>query len=349
MFSFLHKKKIEEAEEKAVNEQTSPLFRIMSIFNSDDSEKRFCNNNICAFHIGNGYVLSVAHNLKPSAGIPRSMPEEEYQVMLNSVPQNIIGVFNNAFTLDTTTNKRHLNIPIDQNTLMQLSSNLSQVNYDNRWLTFYERNICKPFLVLQFRDNLFYKDTELTANINPNHRFHEPDLSRYTFLLELELVEAFYSVDYALYRIVEDESLIKKIPSFEIDFNVMGSKNSIFCLQSAPSNNLGRLINTAEIEGVLDHWSSFKDDIGGNYNMEGLRYLVKGYFRFGSSGAPYVRYNPHTKTFKVTAIQSEASPIQLMINNNRNGNFQYINAIVSPIKNIEKDLKRIMESNDDKL
>lgn len=343
MFSFSTKKKLREAEEKAVNEQTSPLLRVMSLFNDSEPQRRVFNNNICAFHIGNGYILSVAHNLRAESGLPRSLPEAEYQAMRNIVPQAVRNVFDTAYVLDAQTNKRHLTVPIDQATMTQMSTSLNQVNYDTRWVTLYERGICKPFLIFQFRDNLFYNDSELTNLIDPNHRFHEPALGRHTFLVEVELVEAFYSVDYALYKIVGNESLIAKIPSFDIDFEVLGSKDNLFCLQSAPVDNLGRLLNTAELEGVLDHWNCFPDRIGGNYMMEGLRYLAKGYFRFGSSGAPYLRYDRRTQTFKINAIQSEASGIQLMINGNRNNNFQYINAIASPIKNIESDLKRIME------
>lgn len=342
MFSCFNKKNLKHAEEKAVHEQTSPLFRIMSLFDDEDPQRRKFNNNICAFHIGNGYILSVAHSLRSEASILSSLPEVEYQTMRNSVAGNIRNVFDAAYTLDTQTNKRYLNNPINQNILTQLSIGLKTANYDTRWITLYDRGMCKPFLIFQFRENLFYQDSELADGINQNHRFHEPKLFRHTFLLEVELVEAFYSVDYALYRIVGNESLIQKIPSFDIDYEVIGSKNNLFCLQSAPIDNLGRLLNTAEMEGILDHWNLFPDSIGGNYSMDGLRYLIKGYFRFGSSGAPYLKYDLRSKAFKINAIQSEASPIQLTINNNRNGNFQYINAIASPIKNIKEDLERIL-------
>ena len=94
----------------------------------------------------------------------------------------------------------------------------------------------------------------------------------------------------------------------------------------------------AQIEGYLDHHGTFMDRIGGNYTFEGLRYLIKGYFRFGSSGAPYVFYDQENKKFKVNAVQSEACPIQLSISNNRDGNFQYVNALASPLSIIEEKL-----------
>lgn len=58
-----------------INEQTSPLFRIMWVYNSNDVIRKQFANNICAFHIGNGYILSVAHNLKTESGIVNSMDE----------------------------------------------------------------------------------------------------------------------------------------------------------------------------------------------------------------------------------------------------------------------------------
>ena len=55
------------------NEQTSPLFRIMWLYNADEPTRRQFENNICAFHIGNGLILSVAHNLKTEAKILKSI------------------------------------------------------------------------------------------------------------------------------------------------------------------------------------------------------------------------------------------------------------------------------------
>ena len=110
-------------------------------------------------------------------------------------------------------------------------------------------------------------------------------------------------------------------------------------MQSSPGGFLGRLLNKAHIEGFLDHHGTFVDRIGGNYTFEGTRYLIKGYFRFGSSGAPYVYYDPESDQFKINAIQSEACPIQLLINNSQAGNFQYVNALGSPIKIIEERIQ----------
>lgn len=343
MFSFKSKNSLGKVKEDIVNEQKSPLFRIMAIFNSDEPTRRRFGNNICAFHIGNGYILSVAHNLRSIAGVPSSMPENEYQSLLLLLDPTQQTSFNASYSLDAQTQKRYLNPAVNQTGIQLLANILDQINYDNRWLTFYERNICKPFLIFELRGDKFYGDDAATQQINPAHIYYEPAASRYTFLLELELVEAFYSNDYALYRIVNrNPEVLSKIPFAEIDYEIYTeSDKDFFCLQSAPADNLGRLLNVAEIEGLLDHWSVFSDKIGRNYVMDGLRYLIKGYFRFGSSGAPYFKYDSSSGTFKINAIQSAASPIQLSINGSQNGNFQYINAIASPIRNIEARLKEL--------
>ncbi len=341
-FQLFSKNKLRQEEEKCVNEKTSPLLRIMSVFDDSDIPRRSFFNNICAFHIGNGYILSVAHNLRTECGLLKSMPETEYQSMMALIPEQQRALFNNSYVVDRQTSKRYLNTNLDATLIQQMQVILNQSRYDTRWVSLYEHEVCRPFLIAQFRDNLFYSDEEATSLISENHRFHEPSLGRYTFLIEVELVEAFYSSDYALYKIVGNEDLISKIPFFELDFRMLGSNDKLNCLQSAPVDNLGRLFNDADIEGILDHWNNFPDRIQGNYLMDGLRYLVKGYFRFGSSGAPYLIFDSRTRKFKVNAIQSEASGIQLMINGNRNNSYQYINAIASPIKNIETELKRIL-------
>jgi hypothetical protein len=90
----------------------------------------------------------------------------------------------------------------------------------------------------------------------------------------------------------------------------------------------------------MEQHAIFADNIGGNYFFEGLRYLLKGYFRFGSSGAPYFIYNKENNCFEVNALQSEASPIQLSINNSQEGNYQYVNAIATPLNIVKEKLTK---------
>lgn len=327
-----------------VNEETSPLFRIMAAYNDNDPRKRQFDNNICAFHIGKGFILSVAHNLRIKKPLLPSIPENIYQDrIINNLSQNDRTIFDANYTLDNNTDKRHL-AAIQNNVAQQLAQKLESIRFDSRFVSMYNDGICKPFLIIQFRDNIFYNDETLTQEINPNHIFHEAQLSRNTFIFELELVEAFFNEDISCYRIINtDERVINKIPKINLDFKIYDkSENNFFCLQSAPIDNLGRLLNKAKIEGLLDHWNIFKDNIHGNYIFEGTRYLIEGYFRFGSSGAPYLIYNAKKREFSVNAIQSEACPIQLSINNNKKGNFQYVNAIASPLKIVEKRLKDII-------
>lgn len=131
MFNSNAKRKI-AAIEKIVDEQYSPLFRIMSVYDSDDSSKRRFGNNICAFHISHGYVLSVAHNLRTPAGVPNSLPEKEYQNILNILNSTQKLNFNTSYALDNISNKRHLNTGIEPSQLQQLGTILNQVNYDDR-------------------------------------------------------------------------------------------------------------------------------------------------------------------------------------------------------------------------
>lgn len=323
------------------HEQTSPLFRIMWVHNADEPHRKQFENNVCAFHIGNGYVLSVSHNLKKEAQSFKSIENAIYLTdifpFLNSEQAHF---FETCFPLDLNTQKRYLTVN-NPNDFQQIIHLLQQINFDTRWVTLTQRNICKSYLILQFKNNQFYNNLDLTRYFNPSTAFSEPAINRHTFLVEVELVEAFYSEDLALYKIVNTApEVIAAIPSLEVDYSIRNdNQENYYCLQSSPTSEIGKLLNKAQIEGFTEHFSIFQERIGGNYTLEGLRYLIKGYFRFGSSGAPYVVFDSKSGQFKVNAVQSEACPIQLSINNQREGNFQYINAIASPLFAIEERLK----------
>lgn len=333
------------------HEQTSPLFRIMWVQNINDSQRRHFDNNICAFHIGNGYILSVAHNLKIEAKHFKWIENGIYLTnifpYLNSEQTQL---FETCYPLDITTGKRYWNSN-NPNDFQVVIDTLKQINFDTRWITMMERSICTPYLVVQFKDNQFYNNVELTAHFNAATSFTEPSLDRHTFLVEVALVEAFYNEDIALYKIINTpQAIVDAMPSLEVNYTILGDhQENYYCLQSSPTSAIGKLLNKAQIDGFSEHFAVFQDSIGGNYNFNGLRYLIKGYFRFGSSGAPYVVYDSETKTFKVNAIQSEACPIQLSINNQRDGNFQYINAIASPLQIIQKQLEKYLGSTHNKL
>ena len=327
-----------------INEQISPLFRIMWAYNIKEPARKQFGNNICAFHIGNGFILSVAHNLRSEAGIFNSIDDEIYKSHIQPfLDPEKSELFAQYFPLNPTTHKRYLtshDASINQN----LVETLRQINFDTRWVTLSTLKICTPHLIVQFRQNLFYNDSTLTQQFAPEMYFHEPALNRHTFLIELELVKVFYSDDISLYRIVNTSpEIIQKLPRIEINYSILDdTEKNLYCIQSSSNSLLGRMANKAVIEGFVDNWSLFNDRVGGDYVMDGNRYLIKGYFRFGSSGAPYVVYDEKENQFKANAIQSEASPIQLSINKNREGNFQYVNAIASPLNNIKEELNSIL-------
>lgn len=323
------------------HEQTSPLFRIMWTQNINESNRRHFENNICAFHIGNGYILSVAHNLKTEAKIFKSIEES---VFANDIlpylnePQKQL--FLNCFLLDPTVQRRYWN-SANPNDYQAAIDTLRQINFDTRWVTLLEKKICQAHLIVQFKNDQFYNNPELSKHFTSATYFAEPAINRHTFLMEVELVEAFYGDDIALYRIVNTpKEIIEAIPSVTIDYSILSDEQEhYYCLQSSPTSEVGKLLNKAQIEGFTEHFGIFPERIGGNYILEGLRYLIKGYFRFGSSGAPYLVYDAKQNEFKVNAIQSEACPIQLSIDNKRDGNFQYVNAIATPLNNIRERLE----------
>ena len=328
-----------------IDELTSPLQRMMWIYNVEEPQKRTFENNMCTFHIGNGYFLSVAHNLRLQAGYYRSIDEATYKKELLPILDGSQTRFlDQHYFIDEYTHKRYLN-NTDPAGMQKIVEILKQKRFDTRWVTLTQKGICKPYIVFQFRNNAFYNDPSLTPQFNANMLMFDNDSRKYTFLVELELVNAFYGQDIALYRTVNiSQDVISKIPVAELNFQFLDEgTDKLYCLQSSPNGPAGRLLNAATIEGMLDHFGIFPDDIGGNYIFEGFRYLIKGYFRFGSSGAPYLFYDNERGKYVVNAIQSEASGIQLSIKNDREGNFQYINAIASPLYIIKDALQGYMK------
>ena len=326
-----------------INEQTSPLHRIMWIYNVDEPNRRSFENNACAFHIGKGYFLSISHNLRTNAGLFKSIStdiyEKELLYKLDGSQKNLLDQY---YFPDDYTRKLYLN-KADQSAIQNISSILRQKKFDMRWVSLAQRKICVPHLIVQFSTNSFYDSEEALLHFQPYQAFYEEAVRKYTFLLEVELVEAFYSEDIALYRIVNaPDEVINAIPYIDVNTDfIEDDPGSLHCLQSSPNSEAGRLLNDAHIEGIMDHLGIFTDDIGGNYPLNGYRYLVKGYFRFGSSGAPYVVYDPLRSRFVANAIQSEASGIQLSIKNDREGNFQYVNAIASPLHLVKDKLREL--------
>ena len=330
----------------AINDLTSPLFRIMAIQNDLEPQWRQYDNNICAFHIGKGFILSVGHNLRLEATMFKSIREEIYQSEI--VPRlnpDELQHFEQILVPGPVVGKRYLKVN-NQNDVPAFIAALKRINFDTRWVALYGKQIAKPYLLIQQRTPVFYNNPEVYREFNPMLIFVDPHSNRQSYIIETELVEAWYEDDVSLYKIVNTaDAIIDTLPRFEIDPEIYDVSNGdYFCVQSAPSDlNPGRMINEANIEGLVDQYTPFKDSFGGNYNLQGLRYLIKGYFRFGSSGAPYIKFDPASYTFKVNAIQSEACPIQLEIQSNRVGNFQFINAIATPLANVVTQINRHLQ------
>lgn len=325
-----------------INEQSSPLVRIMWLYNATEPQRRSFESNVCAFHVGNGYFLSVAHNLRVQAGFVRSIDADLYRAeILTKLDGSQNRLMEQYYFTDEHTGKKYLSSN-DATHLHTITNILKQKRFDTRWATLSEKKICTPHAIFQFRSNSFYNDPDVSRMFDTNMQLFDNDARKYTFMVPLELVEAFYSEDIALYRIVDTPAeVIAKIPAVPLSFDFLDEDTTkLYCLQSSPGGQAGRLLNAARIEGALDHFGVFQDDIGGNYLLEGLRYLINGYFRFGSAGAPYLYYDTAADSFVINAIQSEASGIQLSIKNDREGNFQYTNAIASPLYSIKDRLLR---------
>ncbi|MCX5880321.1 MAG: hypothetical protein NTU74_00410 [Deltaproteobacteria bacterium] len=328
--------------EKIYGEISSPLFRIMAGYDIANTNLRRFENNICSFHVGNGVFLSVSHNLIFFNNIPRSLTNADYNQIIAASPQPIQQIIQQNYVLDPVTNKFRWNEnPQNAQQLLQL---FPQIAYDTRYPNLYSKNICKPYLLLQFQQNAFIGNQNLNGRFTNGRYFYEPDINRHTFLVDLILHKIIVSSDIAIYKINEEFSdLFPFIPSIEIDFNIYDIGDSDFyCLQGAPINELGRLLHKSQIEGYIDHFSSQLKFNNQNYIFEGNRYLIKGYFRFGSSGAPYLHYDQVNDQFKVNAVQSEACPLQMMIQGNKDNNAQYVNAIATPLKNIQAELEPLL-------
>src|SRR5438128_2005701 len=122
------KKKLE-----LIDEQISPLFRIMWVFNSEEASRKQFGNNICAFHIGNGYILTVAHNLRSESGLVFSMDESIFQTeIFPALSKAQSQIIQSCYVYDSKTNKRYTNIT-DPNLSNSVIEVFRQIKFDNRW------------------------------------------------------------------------------------------------------------------------------------------------------------------------------------------------------------------------
>ena len=333
---------------EAIKEKSSPMFRIMTAVNLEETTRRKLSNDILGFHIGNGYFLSVAHNLRTSYKIPWCLPIDTFQneILQNLVPDDQIFIDNN-YNTDPNTQKRYVKPITDQDIIKRMIEVFKKANFNTTYTNAYENNFAKPICVIHFREHEFYGAPELNTKFDDTTYIHEVNLNKHTYILELEFVEAIFEEDVAIYKLANvDADIIDKLPFLEIDWNLYAnySDKKMFCLQSSPTTPLGKILNSASIEGISDHWNSMKGIANPGYIIEGIRYMIKGYFRFGSSGAPYLVYDEDSDQLKACAIQSEACPVQLQINNKRDGNLQYTHALATPLVNVRAKIEEIINA-----
>jgi hypothetical protein len=157
-----------------ISEQKSPLFRIMWVTNYDDPSKRQFDNNISAFHIGNGLVLSVAHNLRTENPFLKSVSntffEKEVFPKLNQSQKDL---FERSYIPDSKSSRRHL--AVNQAPVVQsIADTWRASGIDTRWITLMNKKMSVPYLVVQFSNHMYYNNPELTALFNEHAHFYEP-------------------------------------------------------------------------------------------------------------------------------------------------------------------------------
>lgn len=288
-------------------------------------------------------ILSVAHNLIYQNTFLHSISDDIFQSeLLPTLTNDDKNFVTQSYIINQSLRKWYWNK--NQNNFQKLLNISQNHQTDFRYPNIYSKNICSPYLIIQFKKGNFYGTEKFNLFFEKGLSFFEQNLDRHTYLIKLNLIKIFKDFDIALYKIENNEKkLLDLIPSIKLDFQLHTNNNKdIYCLQGAPINELGRLFNRATIDGILDHFSPQLNIRGENIIFQGLRYLIKGYFRFGSSGAPYLIYNKWTNSFSVNAIQSEACPLQLLIQGNRDSNAQYVNAIASPMYNIKDEILELI-------
>ena len=144
-----------------IHEQSSPLFRIMNIYDHSNPMRRRFSNNISAFHVGNGIILTVAHHLRADASRFESIDQVFFEANIRPhLNASQILLFDQYYPLDPATNKRYSNI-IDQKVAQSIIETLKQIKFDTRWFNLINCNICNPFLIVQFINRQFYKRWDL--------------------------------------------------------------------------------------------------------------------------------------------------------------------------------------------
>ena len=299
--------------------------------------------------LGNGLVVSVGHNLIREAKYLVSMPEAYFQnrVLRHATPEDKKILLNhyilNHYILNPKTKKRY---PAQTKNKAQIKAIIGCLKIDTRWQQLYQEQIADPFLFLSFSTPLFFNDSQMTTQWPEHHTFFDQRHGVHTYMLPLQLVFVSHSYDIALCKIINTPSpVVDSIPSTHLSFQKAQPDDVFYCLQASPSgSHLGRLLNTCNLESIMDHHAIKTDPFSGNDIHRGLRYILNGYFRFGSSGAPYFCLDPKTNQMALTAIHSEAASIQLSIHGDKGKNAQYTRAIATPLLHIKQEIIQYLPS-----
>jgi len=336
---------------KLISETTTPLFRIMA-----RSSNGGFSNNISCVHIGSGYILTVYHHLLDITTIDRINTSDFKKIIQNAnlqekalIEKYYIPAQGGLFYLLTfpqvanPTEAQNL-----QNEIMQLPPVFNKLGFDPSIKSYYDKGYLSPTLVIQLKEKGFYGSLGLHAKFESDGKYlNEVDnLNRHTYLIDLDLVQGFPEYDLAIYKMQNiGEDAIDKIPFIEACASLLnfGKSSPLYILQGSPNDfGLGHMLNNAEIEGIVDHFGIYQTPLGTHAGKsDGARYLSRNYFKFGSSGSPYISYVESEDKFYVSAIQSEACPIQMSINGDRSNNAQYTHALASPLFNIREALERL--------
>jgi hypothetical protein len=248
--------------------------------------------------------------------------------------------FNKHYKLNKSTDEYEYAVANTEKQVEKLRKIASQIDLDLKTPAQLERQAVTQFVVAQFRQDAFYGDTSLNSHFKPAHHFHENENGVFTFMMEAMPIRILWEQDLSIYRLVApDARVLAALPAAVATFDEIAIGDTLYPLQNSPTSDFGRLVNRSVVEGLLDEHSPVRQH---SIVRQGSRYLIKGFFRFGSSGAPYFRWNADEARFEVVAIQSAAAPIQLTVGGSMQDNFQWVSGIATPLAPIKSELDALV-------
>gem|GEM_PF-4002045 len=77
--------------------------------------------------------------------------------ILNNLNAEQKQILTELYVLNNEGNKRHLSIDTHEKLIIS-SKLITEARFDKRYINLYNNNICKPFLIAQFRNDQFYNN-----------------------------------------------------------------------------------------------------------------------------------------------------------------------------------------------